>query len=538
MQIVKQKRSQTAGMPLVSPGKAVKVITVTGAKGGVGKTAVAANLAVGLARLGRRVMLMDADLGMANLDVVLGLKPSKTLAQVLAGSCSLEDIILSGPSGVSFVPAASGELRLAQLDERQVAGLIAAFDELAEAPEVLVLDTAAGLSSSVLRFAQAAHEVLIVICDEPASITDAYALIKLLSEDYGVRRFRIVTNMVRRADEGADLFAKICRMTESTPNVSLDHAASIPADECLQQAVQRQAPVIDAFPEASASLEFVKLADRADKWKVQTEGRGGMEFFLRRCFGFDGSDAGAVARHSQDNDIAALNADDLVARHAPLVRRIANHLKARLPENVETDDLLQAGLMALLEAARNFEEKKGACFTTYAGIRVRGAMLDEVRAMNWTPRSVHRKQRKITKVMHGIEQSAGRAATAAEVAEGLGVSMDDYQRMIADSVGARLISLDQLIDAESQSTRFTGSERDPADSAEQSAFQAAVAEVIENLPEREALVMALYYTEELNLKEIGKVLEVSESRVCQIHGQALVRVRARLNEWCKPNIQV
>ena len=235
-----------------------------------------------------------------------------------------------------------------------------------------------------------------------------------------------------------------------------------------------------------------------------------------------------MSPHATYQAVVALDANELVETHAPLVRRIAEHLRGRLPDNVETDDLVQVGLMALLEAARKFSADKGARFETYAGIRIRGAMLDEVRAMGWTPRSVHRKQREISMAMHVLEQETGREARAEDVAAKLGVSMDEYHKMAADSVSARLTSLDQMMEGDDQRAVISGDSEDPADSAEKSDFRAMLAEVIGSLPEREALVMALYYDEELNLKEIGKVLEVSESRVCQIHGQALARVRSRL----------
>lgn len=228
--------------------------------------------------------------------------------------------------------------------------------------------------------------------------------------------------------------------------------------------------------------------------------------------------------------VVALDADALVETHAPLVKRIAEHLRGRLPDNVETDDLVQVGLMALLEAARKYSADKGARFETYAGIRIRGAMLDEVRAMGWTPRSVHRKQREISMAMHALEQETGREARAEDVAEKLGVSMDEYHKMAADSVSAKLTSFDQLTEGDDHRASIPAPCDDPAAFAEKSEFRSMLAEVIGNLPEREALVMALYYDEELNLKEIGQVLEVSESRVCQIHGQALARVRSRLHE--------
>ena len=229
--------------------------------------------------------------------------------------------------------------------------------------------------------------------------------------------------------------------------------------------------------------------------------------------------------------VAAQDADALVEVHAPLVRRIAEHLRGRLPDNVETDDLVQVGLMALLEAARKFSADKGAKFETYAGIRIRGAMLDEVRAMGWTPRSVHRKQREISLAMHELEQETGREARPEDVAARMGVSMDEYHKMAADSVSAKLTSLDQVLDGEDHRGALPKHEDEPSRHAEKAEFRAALSEVIRSLPEREALVMSLYYDEELNLKEIGAVLEVSESRVCQIHGQALARVRARLTEY-------
>ncbi len=288
MQMSEVEGNQAVSLAHGGAANGVKVIAVTGGKGGVGKTAIAANLAVGLAQRGRRVMLMDADLGMANLDVVLGLQPRHTLAQVLDGRCRLEDVILEGPEGISFIPAASGEEALANLGEQEIAGLIAAFDELPAAPEVLVLDTAAGLSTSVVRFAQAANEVLVVLCDEPASMTDAYALVKVLNRQHGVERFRIVTNLGRRAAHGADLFDKFARVAGRFLDVSLDHVASIPADEYLQRAVQQQAPVLHAFPGAWSSIALKKLVDRADNWNVEVTGRGGLEFFLQRSFRLGG----------------------------------------------------------------------------------------------------------------------------------------------------------------------------------------------------------------------------------------------------------
>lgn len=229
--------------------------------------------------------------------------------------------------------------------------------------------------------------------------------------------------------------------------------------------------------------------------------------------------------------VQGLSADELVEQHADLVKRIAVHLKGRLPASVETDDLIQVGLVALLEAARNFASDRGASFTTYAGIRIRGAMLDEVRSMEWVPRSVHRNQRRLTEAMREIENEQGREARPAEVAEAMGVTVEDYHRMVGDAAAGRLVSLDLLqAEGDARAEDRQDGPPDPLAEVEHAQFTGAVAEAIRSLPEREALVMALYYDEELNLKEIGKVLGVSESRVCQIHGQALVRLRSRLSD--------
>src|SRR5690606_6267444 len=180
----------------------VQVIAVTGGKGGVGKTSVAVNLATGLASLGRRVVLLDGDLGLANVDVLLGLSPRYTLAHVLSGERTIDEILLRAPQGFTVVPAASGAADLAAMGGAGHLGLVQAFSGLAERLDVLIVDTAAGIAPGVLQFSQAAQHVLVVICDEPASLTDAYALIKVLSRTHGVQRSRVVANMTRSGDAG------------------------------------------------------------------------------------------------------------------------------------------------------------------------------------------------------------------------------------------------------------------------------------------------------------------------------------------------
>ena len=224
---------------------------------------------------------------------------------------------------------------------------------------------------------------------------------------------------------------------------------------------------------------------------------------------------------------SARETEALVMRHAELVKRIAYHLAGRLPASVEVDDLIQAGMLGLLEAAANYSEGRGASFETYAGIRIRGAMLDGLRKLDWAPRSVHRKARAVAKAIRELESEYGREARDVEVAERMGMKLSDYHRIVEDSAGCQISSLT----TEEGEMTLTDSSADPFRDVVDEDFRAALTEAIANLPERERLVMSLYYDDELNLKEIGAALRVSESRICQIHGQALVRLQARLAGW-------
>jgi len=227
-----------------------------------------------------------------------------------------------------------------------------------------------------------------------------------------------------------------------------------------------------------------------------------------------------------------IESEDLVSKHAALVKRIAYHLMSRLPPSVQADDLIQAGMIGLLEASRNYDASQGASFETYAGIRIRGAMLDEIRRTDWTPRSVHRKARQVAEAVRAIENQEGRDARDVEVAEKLGIELNEYHRILQDATGCRVFSIDDAgANGDEPQPVADAPRNEPLDSLHKADFKVALAESISNLPERERLVMAMYYDEELNLREIGEVLGVSESRVCQIHGQALIRLRARMTEW-------
>jgi flagellar biosynthesis protein FlhG len=285
MRDTRLSRTQAEMIEDLNSSRPVKVIAVTGGKGGVGKTTVSANLAVSIAAQGRDVMLVDADLGMANVDVILGLHTRFHLGHVVKGECTLEEAIVTGPHGLQIVPAASGFKHMANLNEAEQAGIIRAFSDLYHRVEVLVVDTAAGLHNSVLTFSQAAHHVVVVVCDEPASITDAYALIKVLSREHGVQRFQILANQTRRSGEGPDLFQKISKVCDRFLSVTLEFAGSIPFDDYLRRAVQRQSAVVEAYPASISAMALKNLAMKADKWSAPQGARGHLEFFVERMVG-------------------------------------------------------------------------------------------------------------------------------------------------------------------------------------------------------------------------------------------------------------
>ncbi len=266
---------------LPQPGP-VKVIAVTGGKGGVGKTTVTANLAVALAELGRNVMIMDADLGLANLDVMLGLQSRYNLSHVLSGERSLDEVLVEGPSGVQIIPASSGVRRMVNLNSLEQAGLIRAFSDLRRNVDMLLLDTAAGIHDDVLMFSRAAHHVMVVVCDEPASLTDAYALIKVLSRDMGVARFRILASQTRVLGEGRDLYEKLKKVCDRFLDVTLDYAGAIPQDDFIRRAIQRQKSVVEVYPGSIGGQAFKKLATTADSWGAPTGASGHLEFFVER----------------------------------------------------------------------------------------------------------------------------------------------------------------------------------------------------------------------------------------------------------------
>lgn len=273
---------QAAGLRRLAAQRPVKVVAITGGKGGVGKTSVAVNLGAALCGLGQRVMLLDADLGLANVDVLLGIRARLNLEHVIGGACALEDVVVTASSGLRVVPAGSGSVQLANLDTARRAGLIQAFSELLEPLDVLLIDTAAGLGENVLAFSRAAQRIAVVVCDEPASLTDAYGLIKVLRRREPRSRIDVVANMVDGDAHGRALHEKLARVSEKFLGFVPGYQGAIPRDEFLRRAVQRQTSVLEGYPGSASARAFRRLAAAVERWTEPAAATGGIEFFVER----------------------------------------------------------------------------------------------------------------------------------------------------------------------------------------------------------------------------------------------------------------
>lgn len=273
---------QAAGLRSAGQQRPVRTIAITGGKGGVGKTSVSVNLGVALSKMGERVCLLDADMSMANVDVLLGLRAPYNLSHVLDGIHGLKEVMIEGPGGLKIIPGSSGVRRMANLSSVENAGLIQAFSELADDIDVLLIDTAAGISDSVLSFCRAAMEVLVVVCDEPASITDAYALIKVLNREYGVSKVRIVANMAQSPSHAMALFDKIASVCERFLDVQVSYAGPVPFDPSLRVAIQQQTSVVLSKPFSPSGKALSLLAREVMRWPVPMGPSGYLQFFVER----------------------------------------------------------------------------------------------------------------------------------------------------------------------------------------------------------------------------------------------------------------
>jgi len=272
-------------IPKIKPigkNKPVRVLAVTSGKGGVGKTNASVNLGIALAKQGNRVLLMDADMGLGNIDIMLGLQTEYNLSHVLDGKKTLNEIMVDAPGGIKIIPSASGVSRMAQLSPMENAGIINAFSELDGILDVLIIDTAAGIADSVISFCRAAQEVIVVVTDEPASMTDAYALIKVLSREHSLTRFRLLANMTRSTEQGKELYKKFSKVCDQFLDVTVDYLGTVPFDHDLREAVQKQTPVTVLKPNSLSGKSFKEMAKKIETWSIPTGITGYLQFFIER----------------------------------------------------------------------------------------------------------------------------------------------------------------------------------------------------------------------------------------------------------------
>jgi flagellar biosynthesis protein FlhG len=276
----------TRSAPLSSsrPAKPIRIVAVASGKGGVGKTNLSVNLAISLNKLGGKVLLMDADMSLANVDIMLGLQIKYNLSHVLDGQKTLSEVIVEGPGGILIIPAASGVKRMAQLSAEDNEYILQAFSELDSDLDVLIVDTAAGIADSVMAYCQAAQEVVVVVCDEPASITDAYALIKVLSKDYGVKHFRLVANMSRSPAHSQRLYDKFSKVCQQFLQVDVDYFGTVPFDQALRDAVQKQVPVTISAPNSPSASAFREMAKKLQTWPQPSGPAASLQAFVKTIF--------------------------------------------------------------------------------------------------------------------------------------------------------------------------------------------------------------------------------------------------------------
>lgn len=276
------KQFQQAALQRIRPPQPTQVIAVCSGKGGVGKTSVAVNLAVALGAYGHNVCVLDADVSLANVDVLLGLQPRFNLSHVVRGEVDIESTILQGPQGIRIIPASSGNFEMSRLDAQAQSNLVNAFSGLHDQPDMLIVDTAAGLSPAVAHFVQASETPVVVLRDEPSSLTDAYALIKVFSRHYGIDRFQVITNQSMTQSAGRRLFGKLAGVTDSYLDVVLRHLGDVPDDRYLQKSVQQQRAVVEAFPRSPSAQAFLRLAEAVAALPTQGKPTGGMQFFMEQ----------------------------------------------------------------------------------------------------------------------------------------------------------------------------------------------------------------------------------------------------------------
>ena len=265
-----------------------RVFAITSGKGGVGKTAVVANMAVLLARMGKRVLILDADLGLANIDVVFGLAPGHNLNHFFSGEQGLEAILTDGPEGIKILPAGSGVQRFTRLDSHQKMRLLDALDAMNNDFDFVLIDTEAGISENVTYFNTAAQEILVVTTPEPTAITDAYALMKLLSNQFHEKHFNLIVNFIKNEDEALDVYRKLTMVANRYLDISIDYIGSIPRDKMMVDAIRKQKVLVQLYPESKTAGAFEALARTIVQEPQSIEPKGSIQFFWKRLLEFGG----------------------------------------------------------------------------------------------------------------------------------------------------------------------------------------------------------------------------------------------------------
>lgn len=260
----------------------MRVISVTGGKGGVGKSTISVNLAISLAKMQKKVLLFDADLGLANIDVMLGLNPQKTIHDFISGQCSLDDVCVTGPHGIKIIPAASGIQRMAELSSLESGELIRSFSSLTSEFDIMLVDTAAGISNQVIDFTHASQDIMVVICNDPASLTDSYAVIKILHQKYQRQRFGIIVNKAKSMQEAYDVFSKFQSAAGKFIHVSMNYLGYVPQDDCIFLSTRERKAVVDRFPSASSAIAFNQIGHGLLHWQDEKKLTGGVQFFLEK----------------------------------------------------------------------------------------------------------------------------------------------------------------------------------------------------------------------------------------------------------------
>lgn len=260
----------------------MRIISITGGKGGVGKTTISVNLALQYAKMGKKVLLFDADLGLANVHVLLGLKPKKDLHDYMNGNCELHEICIDGPHGLKIIPASSGIQKMAELSSLESIEIIRSFSTLTHEIDMMIIDLAAGISSQVIEMTHASQDILVVICNDPASLMDSYAVIKILHQKYGRDRFGVVVNKAKNLQEGYDVFSHFQDAIAKFINVSLHYLGHVPQDDYVNMASRERSPVVDKFPASEAAIAFNDLCHGINHWHHDNMVAGGIHFFFER----------------------------------------------------------------------------------------------------------------------------------------------------------------------------------------------------------------------------------------------------------------